>query len=534
MLDETPTRLDRLYPYARSADQDAGARAHHPVVVVGGGPVGLAAALDLGLQGVPALVLDDAEGVGEGSRAICFAKRTLEICDRLGCGAPVAEKGVDWRLGRVFHGAAPVYEFDLLPEGGHRRPAFVNLQQFHFERFLVDRIRAAQAAGAPIEIRGGNRVELLTAVNNRAALTVATPDGPYAVTADWVLACDGAGSPIRKGMGLGFEGRVFKDSFLIADVRMASDLPTERRFWFDPPFPDAGASALMHRQPDDVWRLDFQIGWDADRAAELREDRVRARIDGMLGEGAEYEIVWTSIYTFQCRRMASFRHGRVLFVGDAAHQVSPFGARGANGGMQDADNLAWKLARVVRGEAPEALIDSYDAERIAACDENIRHSTRTTDFIAPKSPVSRTFRDAVLRLARDHAFARPMVNSGRLSRPCTYDGSPLNGADALPGAPAAARPGAACADAPVEGGFLLDDLGGDFALLCLGVAPPEGVTAVRIVAPPLTAELRARYLGAAAAGLYLIRPDQHVAARWAAADAAAVSDAVARAVGMRG
>ena len=530
MLDDRRDPQHRLYPYERCADQDRGAEAHHPVVVIGAGPVGLACALDLALRGVPVLVLDDQEGVGEGSRAICFAKRTIEICDRLGFGDAVVDKGVMWNLGKVFHGVDPVFEFDLLPEDGHRRPAFVNLQQFHFERFLVERIRQVRAEGAPIEIRGRNRAARLDPAEDGARLAVETPEGGYALTTDWVLACDGAGSPTRTALGLGFEGKVFRDSFLIADVRMAADLPAERRFWFEPPCREAGESALLHRQPDGIWRIDFQIGWDVDRADELREDRIRARIDQML-PGSDYEIVWSSIYTFQCRRMTSFRQGRVLFVGDSAHQVSPFGARGANGGLQDADNLAWKLAMVIAGEAPEALIDSYDTERRQAADENIRHSTRSTDFITPKSEISRTFRDAVLDLSRDHDFARPFVNSGRLSVPCVHDGSPLNGIDALPGGPRISRPGAPCPDAPVGGGFLLDRLRGGFAVLAIGTEAPDvpGADRVEVAAPG--AALAARYLGEAPRALYLLRPDQHVAARWDGAAPGEIEDAMRRATG---
>jgi 3-(3-hydroxy-phenyl)propionate hydroxylase len=346
-----------LYPYKRVEAQDMPAQ-RHPVVIVGGGPIGMAMALDLGRKGTPVLVLDDHEGVGQGSRAICFAKRTLEIADRLGCGAALLEKGVVWTVGKVFHGPDKVFEFNLLPENGHRNPAFINLQQPYFERFLVEQIRIEQTRGAPIEIRGKNQVTGLTDHGEYTALTVQTPDGAYEVQADWLIACDGARSPIREMMGLGFEGRVFEDNFLIADVKMTAEFPTERWFWFEPPFKDAGQSALLHKQPDDIWRIDFQLGWDIDRAAELDPAKIRARVDAMLGEGAQYELEWTSIYTFQCRRMERFRHGRVFFAGDSAHQVSPFGARGANSGIQDVDNLGWKLDLVIRGLAPQALLDS--------------------------------------------------------------------------------------------------------------------------------------------------------------------------------
>ena len=518
----------RLYPYQRSDDQDAATPVHHPVIVVGGGPVGLAMALDLGLRGVPVLVLDDHEGVGQGSRAICFAKRTLEICHRWGAGRAMLEKGVVWNRGRVFHDRDEIFDFDLLPEEGHRFPAFINLQQPYFERFLHERCVSAAAEGAPIEIRGRNRVEALEAHDDRVRLTVETPEGPYRLTADYVVACDGARSPLRGMMGLGFEGRVFEDNFLIADVKMTADFPTERWFWFAPWF-KAGDSALLHRQPDDIWRIDFQLGWDIDRETELRPENIRARVDAMLPEGTEYELEWTSIYTFQCRRMDRFRHGRVIFAGDSAHQVSPFGARGANSGIQDVDNLGWKLAAVLAGEAEEALLDSYDTERRQAADENILNSTRATDFITPKSAASRVFRDAVLDLARDHAFARPLINSGRLSVPCTYDDGPLNGPDALPGAPARTRPGAPCPDAPVDDGFLLDHLKDEFHLLVFGEEAECQLPAIRVPKPD--GALRDRYLGTAPSGVYLIRPDGHVAARWATHDPQAVAAARDRAMG---
>ena len=530
----------RAYPYARAADQDRTEPARHPVVVVGGGPVGMACALDLGLRGTPVLVLDDHEGIATGSRAICFSKRSLEIAHRLGCAQPMTDKGVVWNIGKVFHGDRKVYEFNLLPEDGHRHPAFINLQQPYFEKCLVDRIREAQTGGAPIEIRGRNRVEAIDTQADHALLDVMTPEGPYRIAADWVVACDGAGSPLRKMLGMSFEGQVFRDSFLIADVRIRDmAFPTERWFWFDPPS-KSGASQLLHRQPDDTWRIDFQIGWDVDRAEELKEDNVRRRVRDMLGADVAFDLVWTSIYTFQCRRMTRFRKDRVIFAGDSAHQVSPFGARGANSGIQDADNLAWKLHLVLTGKAPETLLDSYEAERIEAADENILNSTRATDFISPKSAMSRLFRDAVLDLAEHHDFARPLVNSGRLSVPCTHEASPLNTPDALPDAPARARPGSTAPDAGIDGGFLLDRLGGGFRLLCIGCEGPDpdalqGAELTALHLPPDGA-LAERYLGAEPAAVYLVRPDQIIAARWtqAAADAAAVAAALSRATGQEG
>ncbi len=526
-----------VYPYEKSADQDRPDAVRHPVVVVGGGPIGVATALDLGQQGIPVLVLDDHEGIGMGSRAICFAKRCLEVADRYGCGEPMLKKGVVWNVGKVFHKDDKVFEFDLLPETGHKYPAFINLQQPYFEKYMVDRLRALQAEGAPIEIRGKNRVDAVEVKDDHVVLDVMTPDGPYKVEADWLIACDGASSPLRNMLGYDFTGKVFQDSFLIADIRMKGDLkfPPERWFWFEPSH-GQGASTLLHKQPDDVWRIDFQIGWDVDRKEEMKEENIRRRINAFLGD-VDYEMVWSSIYTFQCKRMDSFRHGRVFFAGDSAHQVSPFGARGANSGMQDVDNLGWKLGLVIKGKAPERLLDTYSEERVYGADENILNSTRSTDFITPKSEISKIFRDAVLNLAGRTKFARPLVNSGRLSVPCVYDGLSLNGPDSLPGGPARTRVGAPMADAPVAGKWLLGLLGGRFQLMTIDADAPDridvdGIEVTRLaLSAGGNAELADRYLGDAKAAVYLMRPDQHVAARWARFDERAVREAVNIATG---
>jgi len=530
----------KLYPYKKVAAHFEPAR-HHPVVIVGSGPVGLALALDLGLKGTPALVLDDHDGAGEGSKAICFSKRTLDIAHRLGAAGPMVKKGVVWNIGKVFHGDGKLFEFNLLPEDGHRHPAFINLQQPYFEKYLVEAIKVAQGQGAPIEIRGLNSVTGLSQNAKGVRVEVDTPDGPYQIDADYVVACDGARSPARDMLGLGFEGRVFEDNFLIADVRMKADFPTERWFWFQPPFEHAGQSALLHKQPDDVWRIDFQLGWDIDRAKELDPDRIRARVDAMLssqsGSIPDYDLVWTSIYTFQCRRMESFREGRVFFAGDSAHQVSPFGARGANSGVQDAENLAWKLDLVLKGLADDCLLHSYCTEREFAADENILNSSRATDFMTPKSPQSNQLRDAVLALAGHFAFARPLVNSGRLSVPCVYDGFAGFGPDALSG-PDVTRPGAPCPDAPVGEGFLLDRLAEGFTLLSLGDVEAGDVdtgevAVARADIPDPSPDLRARYLGKHPGAIYLLRPDQHVIARWPSFDAGQIATALARAIGKR-
>lgn len=526
-----------LYPYERSADQDALSPVRRKVVVIGAGPIGLGMAIDLAQQGVEVVIVDDNDKVSFGSRAICFAKRPLEILDRLGCGQPMVDKGVEWDVGKVFFDDREVYKFNLLPEEGHQRPAFINLQQYYFEEYLVNRVRELEAEGAPVEIRGGNKVTAIGTHPDHVTLEIDTPEGPYNLEADWLVACDGAGSPTRQMLGLDFVGRVFEDNFLIADVIMDADFPTERWFWFDPPF-NKGQSALLHKQPDDVWRIDLQLGWDIDKEEEKKPENVIPRLKAMLGDDVDFELEWVSIYTFQCRRMEQFRHGRVLFAGDAAHQVSPFGARGANSGLQDTDNLGWKLRLIMDGKAPESLLDSYDFERIHGADENILNSSRSTDFITPKSEMSRILRDAVLDLSEEHEFARPLVNSGRLSVPCTYDDSPLNSADALDG-PDRTRPGSPCPDAPLGHEFLLPKLGDKFTLLTIDADAPDlieedGVEVTRLalsVKDDKTGALKARYLGDADSAVYLIRPDQHVAARRPTFDDNLFRAAIRRATG---
>jgi 3-(3-hydroxy-phenyl)propionate hydroxylase len=542
------TYTNPVYRYARPAELD-GASARRPVVIVGAGPVGLAAAIDLGQRGIPVVVVDEDRTVSVGSRAICYAKRALEILDRLGCADPIVAKGLGWSVGKVFFRGELVYGFDLLPEPGHRRPAFVNLQQYWFEEYLVERARSLPS----VDLRWESRADAIETRADGVDVSVTTPDGSYVLRCDWLIAADGSKSAVRQMMGLDWQGQVFRDRFLIADIHMHSDFPTERWFWFDPPF-HPNQSALLHRQADDVWRIDFQLGWEADPDEERKPERILPRLRAMLGEDARFEIEWASVYTFACRRMQRFRHGRVLFAGDAAHVVSPFGARGANSGIQDADNLVWKLALVIEGDAPEGLLDTYDSERVRAADENILNSTRSTDFITPKSRVSRAFRDAVLGLAKKHAFARRLVNSGRLSVPAILADSPLNMPDRdhdFAHGPGAMIPGAPAADAPVSGpsgGWLLGHLGGDFTLLGFGAAvPPSDVAALardripcRVVlvgsradpgaAPIVDREgLTAKRYDARPGTVYLLRPDQHVCARWRRFDLPAVRAAIARA-----
>ncbi|MEM7446432.1 MAG: FAD-dependent oxidoreductase, partial [Pseudomonadota bacterium] len=414
----------REFPYTTPPALRGEPEPRHRVAIVGAGPIGLAMAIDLALHGVASVVLDDNNIVSVGSRAICWSKRTLEIFDRLGVGDRMVEKGVTWKVGRTHHRDRELFHFDLLPEPGYKMPAFVNLQQYYVEQYLIER---CQDFPSLIDLRFKNRLVGLEETSDGVETRIETPDGHYVLSADYLIACDGANSTVRRLKGLEFEGVLFQERFLIADIEMEADFPSERLFWFEPTF-HPGQSALLHKQPDNIYRIDLQLGWDADPEIEKRPENVVPRIRKIVGD-LPFELDWVSVYTFQCRRLEQFVRDRVIFVGDSAHIVSPFGARGGNGGIQDVDNLAWKLAAVLKSEAETRLLDSYDDERTQAADENILHSSRATKFMSPDAGVERIFRDSVLELAARAPFARSMINSGRLSVPCVHDGSTLNGPD---------------------------------------------------------------------------------------------------------
>ena len=523
----------------------------HKVAIVGAGPVGLAAAIDLAQRGVDCVILDEDATVSLGSRAICWAKRTLEIFDRLGAVAPMMAKGITWNQGRVLHGERELYSFNLSPEPDYKYPAFINLQQYYVEEALVARCLELPA----IELRWRNKVVGLDRTSDSVVLDVETPDGKYALSAEYVIAADGARSSMRRFLGLEFEGRVFEDRFLISDVKMKANFPTERRFWFEPSF-HPGPSALLHRQADDIWRIDLQLGPDVDPEEEKKPERVIPRLKAMLGSDRPFQLEWVSVYRFQCRMLERFRHGRVFFAGDSAHQVSPFGARGGNAGVQDADNLCWKLALVLAGRAPDALLDSYDAERVPASRENIRITSATTDFMSAKGAAPLAFRDAVLELAVTTPFARAFVNSGRLSTPAILRDSFLNTPDRDVFS-SSIGPGAPAADAPIEKagrpGWLIEELGQGFTLLLFGDTASAETALAQL--PPNLPALRFMTIaqgGAARAGLvdvkgvafrrydamsgtaYLLRPDKHVAARWRNVDIATLGPAILRSIGRVG
>jgi 3-(3-hydroxy-phenyl)propionate hydroxylase len=393
------------------------------VVVVGGGLTGLTAACDLAARGIDTILLDDDNTVGvrgASSRGMVYAQKTLEIMERLGIYQRIQEKGITWSVGRTMTGDDEVYSFDRANDNASRQSAFVNLQQFYLEWYLVDRIMEL----GKTDLRWNNKVTDAELLSDGVRVSVETPAGNYRLDADWVIDAAGVNSAIRDGFGLETHAARSVDRWCICDVRFKKPLPVERWTWVEAPF-NENRAVWQHLMADNVWRLDYQMDPDADSAEVSRIEVATERVRAHVGADTEFELVWVGPWQYRSQLLDSFRHGRVLFAGDVAHVVSPFGARGGNSGIQDADNLPWKLALVLKGDAPEALLDSYNDERRTAAIENIKVTSRTSRFLAPASRFERIMRKAVLDLAREYPFARTLVNTGRLSVPNEYPASPI-------------------------------------------------------------------------------------------------------------
>lgn len=537
------------YPFVRPAELKEKRTGKHKVAIVGGGLAGLLAAVDLGTRGIPCVLLDDNNTVSLGSRSIAQGKRTMEIATRLGIADRMVPRGVFWSKGNTLIQDKILYSFDILPDANERFQAFLSLPQYYVEAFLVDRAKDFPH----VDIRWSNRVVDVKNGQRSAMLTVETPDGNYAIEADWVIACDGIRSTVRTALGVPFQGDRFVENFVICDVKMAFKFPPQRMFWFDPRF-DKSNIALMHQQPDQIWRVDWQLGPDDDPVQEAKPEKINERLATMFGPDVPFETQFASIYSFEVRRVPDFRAGRVLFAGDAAHQLSPFGGgRGGNSAMQDVDNLVWKIAHIVEGKAPERLIDSYNAERAPVADENMRLSRRAAEFINPSSKHSLAIRNAVLALAPKQPFAKVLINTGRLSVAANLRGSALLTPDTGTWN-TTITPGNAAVDAPVKGprgDWLINHLGGTFQLMVyaerLGDVAPDTLNrlaellrgAIPVTPFVVTREsaanalhdrddlIRARY-DLKPGSAYLFRPDQHITARWREFDTAAVRAAVQR------
>ena len=484
----------------------------HAVAIAGGGPVGMALALGLARQGVASVVLEADDTVCTGSRAICISRRSLQILQRLGALPPFLAKGLPWTAGRSFYKTTEVFRFEMPHDAAQKLPPMLNLSQYYIEQFLLDAITRCNAATPGlIDLRWGTALEGFSQQADSATLQARNALGGYALQADWLVACDGGQSFVRKQLDLPLHGAAYEGRYVIIDIALPSRHPAERRAWFDPPW-NPGSTVLMHPQPDDIWRIDYQLrpGQSTDEA--LQPEAVRSFVQRHLdaiGEGhLPWQTVWTSVYRAGAMTLDNYRHGRILFAGNAAHAMPIFGVRGLNSGFDDADNLAWKLALVARHQAGAALLDSYSHERIAAFHVNAESAMRSTEFMSPPSRGFDLLREAALSLAERHRGIAQLVNP-RQTEAVRYADSPLSTPDAaaLPG-PA---PGEAMPDRPLGHGHLLDALGADFSLLC---DHDDAALAAEANAAEQRSGLPLARIRPQAPGCTLLRPDGHVAARW--------------------
>ena len=530
-----------------------------PVVVVGGGPVGYCTALGLANHGVPVVLLEADDSVCFGSRAICISRRSLEIIARLGAVESFLKAGLPWTGGRSFYRDTEVLHFKMPMDENQQHPPMINLAQYSIEQLLLD---AAGQRSDQIEIRWQNRVIAIDARENGAKLTVDTPLGAYAMEADWVVAADGGRSFLREVLGVPLKGTSYEGRYVIVDILLESSRPAERLAYFDPPC-NPGSTVLVHKQPNNVWRVDYQLrdGEDPDEA--IRPENVMPRVDSlldMMGETGAWNPVWIGIYKANALTLENYRHHRVLFAGDAAHLLPIFGVRGANSGVDDTDNLAWKLAFVVKGIASQNLLDSYSSERVAAAHENLGYGTKSTEFMAPPSFAFDLMRQAVLSLAVKFPELNSLINP-RQSSAIAYTHSPLNAALARDAEfSAGPAPGHVLPECPltiIEGastreGYLTDFITPRISALYFsddGAVPDDLTkldTAMRERGIPFAIVPLTRRAGtggtsahgwdhsgrlfkmydAAPATLYLVRPDGHVLGRWRAFNATAASAAI--------
>ena len=526
----------QVYPYF--ASKEATRAAADTVTIVGAGPIGMTLALSLAKMGIKSVILTAEQQLSAGSRAIVYTKRSMEIMQHIGIAAPLLEKAYPWTAGNSIYKGKVCFRMDA-PVGEHDQfYPLNNLQQNYLEQLFVDAI----AKNPLIELRWGNKVIAALQSDDDVVLTIDTPEGEYQHTSAWVVAADGGRSPIREDMGLRMEGDNYEGRFVIADIRIKLPYPTERLAYFSPDW-NPGNTILMHRQPDDIWRFDYQLSTDVTPEEALKPENlckaVQDQLD-MIGFGdLEWEMDWSTVYSARALTLADYVHGRIIFAGDAAHLLPIFGVRGANTGFQDAMDLAWKLAGVVQGWAKPEAVHTYTSDRVGAAREIIGEAGKSTRFMAPPSAGFRLLRNAVLSLSLEHEFVRPLYH-WRTSRPHAYTKSAWNSVnDDNANMPQDSENGALLPNFKFENGAYLNDyLAGQFSVVVFAAAIPAGIQAevaalkaagvpVHIIAVSESASVAGAdvSLQAASAALqqrfqlqnqevYLVRPDQHVCGRW--------------------
>jgi 3-(3-hydroxy-phenyl)propionate hydroxylase len=524
-------------------------------------------ALALARHAVASVVVEADRGVCVGSRAICLSRRTLEILDRLGVLEPFNEKGLPWTSGRSFYRRDQVLQFRMPHDDDQRLAPMTNLQQYYIEQFLLNEALRHQGL---IEIRWGTRIMDVLPDATGVEVELEAEDIRYRTRAEYVIACDGARSRVRQALGLQLSGMAYEGRYVIVDIELHIDLPTERLAWFDPPS-NPGRTMLMHKQPDHVWRLDYQLHAHENAEAMIQPDKVIPVVQAhlrMLGIDKPWRLIWISTYKAAALSLDSYRVGRVLFAGDAAHLVPIFGVRGLNSGFDDVFNLGWKLAAVLDGRAREALLDSYSEERRRAWEINVAQAMKSTAFMAPPSHGYEIMREAVLSLAARYPALSTLINP-RQSSAIGYEDSRLNTVTRdesnFSRGPHAGMPLPEC-PLLIDGvrRYLTELLSDRFVVLVFAPSealPSELTEEVRAAAdqgwvlsvvlvsdgsaeisaplPPSVARLRATdawgrfraLFDPEPSAIYLVRPDGHVCARWRTLRHQDLSDALNRARG---
>lgn len=506
--------LDSLYfeyPHFDPPDRAEGT-ARTPVAIVGAGPVGMIAALTLARYGVRSILLERKSTFNDGSRAICVSRSSFHILETLGVVEPFLEKALGWTMGRSFFRGRQILEFEMPDSPNEKFRPMYNIQQQYIEAYLW---RAVERS-AQIETRWQSEVTGIEDADEGLRLTVRDPNGSYDMPAEWVLAADGARSGLRQKRNLRLKGENYEGRYVIADVRMKHDYPTIRRALFDPPSRPDG-TVLIHKQPDDIWRIDYQLFEEESSEEATREENVRAAVTQVLEEinhDGPWELEWWSVYSANTLLLDDYRDGRIFFIGDAAHIVPIFGVRGLNNGIADGFNIGWKLAWVLTGRAGAPLLDSYTPERRGATLDVFANANKSTRFMTPPTHGWRVMRDAALSLALTRDSAGALANPRQMT-PYTYADSPATRFDD-DGFEAGPVAGAMLAEVALNEGFLTDRLGPGFTLIVFGDAAAaraserDDLTVLRL--PPDGAV--SRLYGAQDGSAYLVRPDLHVAARW--------------------
>ena len=542
-----------VYSFRRPAELDQAGIGRHRVVIVGAGLTGLTLALDLVRRGHSVVVVDDDNTVGVrglASRGIVWAQRTLDIFHRLGVADAIAARGVTWNTGRVLCRDREVASFQLQPQPDLRFNGFINLQQYHVEQILVEALMESGRA----DLRWLNSVESVQPLDKAGAveLSVRTPEGSYRLHADWVIGCDGSASQVRHGLGLSpVVLDKTEDRWIIIDIIAHTDaIPHERWTWLDCGA-NRGRAVWRHPMAEATWRLDFQMSPDEDAEQAATEPAMRQRVRRLLGHSLEFDIAWSGVWQYRHECLESFRHGQIVFAGDAAHVVSPFGARGGNGGIQDADALGWRLARVLGAQANARLLDDYSIERREAALENIRQTRRSARFVFPRDHVSAAlWREAIVAVAPSRPGVARMINTGRLSTPAVYRtlqaGTPEGCSDpalgtVLPNIRLRAGTAPVYLHDLLGSGFTVLDFEADTPLLAPGAAQgatctvasflgesathsafkhvlhePATCVAIRPCCDEEGLHALRRQLPAEPTGWWLVRPDQHICYRQAA------------------